>query len=123
MKNVFVKNIETLTLKNSNFRKVLFTARHMQLVLMSIKVGTDIGLETHRNIDQFIRVESGFGIAILDGIRYKLTDGSAVVIPAGTKHNIINISKTVPLKLYTIYTPPEHKPNTIQKNKPLHDTH
>jgi mannose-6-phosphate isomerase-like protein (cupin superfamily) len=123
MKDVFVKNIENLTLKNSNFRKVLFTAKHMQLVLMSIKVGTDIGMETHKHTDQFIRIESGVGMAILDGKKYKLTDGSAVVIPAGTKHNIINISKTEPLKLYTIYTPPEHKPNTIQKNKPLHDDH
>jgi len=123
MKDVFVKNIEDITLKNANFRKVLFTAKHMQLVVMSLKVGTDIGAEVHKHTDQFIRVESGVGIAILGDKKYKLKDGFAIVIPAGTYHNIVNVSKTEPLKLYTIYTPPEHKPNTIQKNKPLHDEH
>ena len=118
MKDVFVGNIETLTLKNNNFRKVIFTAKHMQLVLMTLKKGEDIGMETHKNVDQFIRVEKGVGVAILNGKKYKLEDGSAVVIPAGVEHNIVNTSKVNPLKLYTIYTPPEHEDGIIQKNKP-----
>jgi len=95
----------------------------MQLVLMSIKVGSDIGMEVHKTVDQFIRVERGSGITILDNKKYKLSDGDAIVIPAGVVHNIINVSKTEPLKLYTIYTPPNHKHGTIQKNKPLQDEH
>ena len=89
----------------------------MQLVVMLIPVGEDIGEETHTDVDQFIRVESGEGRAELDGMTYHLTDGFCVIIPAGTKHNIINDSETDPLKLYTIYTPPEHLDKTVHQTK------
>lgn len=121
MGDVFVGDIEQLTLKNNNFRKVLFTSKYSQLVVMTLKKGEDIGLEMHKKVDQFIRIEKGTGVALLNGKKYKLSDGVAVVIPAGTVHNIINTSKTVPMKLYTIYTPPQHKPGTIVKNKPAND--
>lgn len=117
MKNAFVGNIEEITIKNNNFRKVLTTGKHSQLVVMSLKPMEDIGMETHRDVDQFIRVEKGHGFAILNGRNFKLKDGSAVVIPAGVEHNIINASKRTALKLYTIYSPPEHPPGTIIKNK------
>ncbi|OHA55148.1 MAG: cupin, partial [Candidatus Veblenbacteria bacterium RIFOXYA2_FULL_43_9] len=103
----YVTDLEKMTLVNNNFRQVLYTARHSQLVLMSLKVGEDIGEEIHE-LDQFLRVEAGQGQAVLNGVEYELSDGSAVVVPAGVKHNIINIGET-PLKLYTVYSPPEHK--------------
>jgi mannose-6-phosphate isomerase-like protein (cupin superfamily) len=121
MSGIFVNNIETITLKNNNYRKVINTTKRSQLVVMSLKPLEEIGMETHKTKDQFIRIEQGVGMAVLNGKKYKLKDGTAVVIPAGTKHNIINISKTNKLKLYTIYTPPEHDPDTIQKNKPEDD--
>jgi mannose-6-phosphate isomerase-like protein (cupin superfamily) len=110
-------DIEKKTEKNKYFREVLFTAPHSQLVVMSLKPGEDIGLETHPDTDQFFRVEEGKGKAILDGQEYKLEDGSALVIPAGTEHNVINTSSKKALKLYTIYTPPEHPDGTIHKTK------
>lgn len=110
-------NIEKKSLENKNFREVLFTGPHSQLVVMALKVGEDIGMERHEDVDQFIRVEAGQGKAILDGNEYALSDGSAVVIPAGTEHNIVNTSSTEPLKLYTIYTPPEHPDGTVHKTK------
>ena len=110
-------NIETKTLENSSFREVLFTAPHSQLVVMTLQVGEDIGQETHPDRDQFIRVESGQGEAILDGERHALSDGSAVVIPAGTEHNVVNSSASEPLRLYTIYSPPEHPDGTINRTK------
>ncbi len=110
-------NIETQTLENTSFREVLFTAPHSQLVVMTLQVGEDIGQETHPDRDQFIRVESGQGEAILDGERHALSDGSAVVIPAGTEHNVINTSASEPLRLYTIYSPPEHPDGTINRTK------
>lgn len=113
----YVGNIELETRENENFRKVLFTAPHSQLVVMSLKPGEDIGMEVHDDIDQFIRVEVGEGKAILDGVEYSLVDGSAVVIPAGTKHNIENTSSSVSLKLYTIYSPSEHADGTIHRTK------
>ena len=113
----FSTNIEAKTLENSNFRKVLYTAPHSQLVVMSIAPGEDIGMETHKDVDQFIRIEAGAGKAILNGEEHNLEDGSAVVIPAGTQHNIVNSSRSKPLKLYTIYSPPEHPHGTIHKNK------
>ncbi|MFC1622236.1 cupin domain-containing protein [Patescibacteria group bacterium] len=112
----FVENIENLTLDNSNFRKVLFTGENSQLVLMALKPDEDIGMETHPDIDQFIRVEEGSGKAVLDGKEYKLENDTAVVIPAGTEHNIVNGSGGV-MKLYTIYSPPEHAPETIHPTK------
>ena len=110
-------DIEKKSLENEYFREVLFTGPHSQLVVMALKPGEDIGRETHPDTDQFIRVEAGQGKAVLDGQEYRLEDGSAVVIPAGTEHNIINTSGTEALKLYTIYTPPEHPDGTIHKTK------
>ncbi|HEY7029923.1 MAG TPA: cupin domain-containing protein [Thermomicrobiales bacterium] len=110
-------NIETETLENDFFRQVLYTAPHSQLVVMTLQPGEDIGVETHDDRDQFVRVEAGQGEAILDGERHALGDGSAVVIPAGTEHNVINTSPTEPLRLYTIYSPPEHPDETVNRTK------
>jgi mannose-6-phosphate isomerase-like protein (cupin superfamily) len=110
-------DIEKKSLENEYFREVLFTGPHSQLVVMALKPGEDIGLETHGGTDQFIRVESGQGRAVLDGQEYQLEDGSAIVIPAGTEHNVLNTSSTEALKLYTLYTPPEHPDGTIHKTK------
>lgn len=117
MKHYFITHIENDTLKNNNFRKVIHTAKNQQLVLMSLKPQEDIGMEVHKGVDQFIRIEKGRGKAILNGDEYAIRDGVSITIPAGTEHNIINTSKRNALKLYTIYSPPEHKPNTIMKNK------
>ncbi len=111
----FIGNIEKLTLENTNFRKVLYTAHNSQLVLMSIAVNDDIGEEIHQ-LDQFIRIESGRGKVILDGIEHEIEDDTAIVIPAGTKHNVINTGVS-DLKLYTIYSPPEHKDGEIHQTK------
>ncbi|HKO62372.1 MAG TPA: cupin domain-containing protein [Pyrinomonadaceae bacterium] len=113
----YLIDIEEKTLENENFREVLFTASHSQLVVMSLLPGEEIGLETHDGIDQFIRVEAGTGTALLNGEEKALADGSALVIPAGTEHNVINTSQSEPLKLYTIYSPPEHADGTVHKNK------
>jgi len=110
-------DIEKKTEENEYFREVLFTGPNSQLVVMSIGVGEDIGMEIHDDIDQFIRIEGGMGKAILDNIEYELKDGSAVVIPAGTKHNVINTSLDKALKLYTVYTPPEHPDGVVHKTK------
>lgn len=110
-------DIEKKTEKNDYFREVLFTGPHSQLVVMSLNVGEDIGLETHADTDQFIRIEEGKGKAILDGEEFELEDGSAIVIPAGTQHNVINTSSKEAMKLYTVYTPPEHADGTIHKTK------
>jgi mannose-6-phosphate isomerase-like protein (cupin superfamily) len=113
----YVTNIEKKSLENDYFREVLFTGPHSQLVVMSIAPGEDIGMETHDDVDQFIRIEAGTGRAILNGKEYPLEDGSAVVIPAGTEHDIVNGSGSQPLKLYTIYSPANHPPGTIHKDK------
>lgn len=110
-------NIEQASLDNDYFRKVLFTGPKSQLVLMSLEPGEDIGRETHPNTDQFIRVEAGTGEAIIGGQTYQLEDGSAIVIPAGAEHNVTNTSSSEALRLYTIYTPPEHPDGTIHKTK------
>jgi len=110
-------DIEKKSLENEYFREVLFTGPNSQLVVMALKPGEEIGVEIHGDVDQFIRVEAGQGKAVLDGEEYMLVDGSAVVIPAGTEHNIFNSSSTETLKLYTIYTPPEHPDGTIHKTK------
>ena len=109
-------NIEEKTQANNYFREVLFTAKNCQLVVMSLKPNEDIGEEVH-SLDQFLRVESGEGKAILDGEETKITDGSAVIVPAGAKHNLINTSDSIPLKLYTLYAPPEHRDGTIHQTK------
>jgi len=113
----YVTNIEKDTLDNDDFRRVLFTGPHTQLVLMTLGPGEDIGLETHEGHDQFIRIESGTGKAVLDGTTHALTDGSALVIPAGVEHNVINTSSAEPLKLYTLYSPPEHPDGTVHRTR------
>ncbi len=113
----YLVNIEQETLKNENFRKVLYTAQHSQLVLMSLNPNEEIGTEVHEIVDQFIRIESGVGKAVLDDEEYPLSDGVALVVPAGTKHNIINTSSTNKMKLYTIYSPAHHKDGTIHQTK------
>jgi mannose-6-phosphate isomerase-like protein (cupin superfamily) len=112
----YVTDIENDTLENQDFRRVLYTAKNSQLVLMSLRPKEEIGEETH-NLDQFIRVEAGDGFAVLDGVKHPISDGTAIVIPAGTKHNIVNDSATEELKLYTVYSPPEHRDGTIHKTK------
>jgi mannose-6-phosphate isomerase-like protein (cupin superfamily) len=110
-------DIEKRTRENAYFREVLFTGALSQLVVMSLQPGEETGLKTHPATDQFIRVEEGEGKAILQGAEYKLRDGSAIIIPAGTDHNIINTCSKKALKLYTIYTPPEHPRGMICKTK------
>ncbi len=111
----YIKNIEEETKNNSYFRKVLYTAKNSQLVVMSLKPGEEIGEEVHE-LDQFIRIEEGKGVAILDGIETPVEDDVAIVIPARTKHNVINTSEE-DMKLYTIYSPPEHKDGTAHITK------
>ena len=105
----FKSNIEKDTVDNKNFRKVIYTGEHLQLVLMSLKPNEEIGEETHEDTDQFFRIESGEGKCVIDETEYKLADGDSVIVPAGAKHNVINLSSTKELKLYTIYAPPHHK--------------
>ena len=112
----FVANVEELTLRNTDFRRVLYTAKHSQLVLMSIAPGDDIGEEVH-HLDQFLRFEAGTGKAVLDGVEHDVADGSAVVVPAGMRHNSVNTSSEHPLKLYTVYSPPEHKDGVVRTTK------
>lgn len=112
----YVDNIEKITLENRNFRKVLYTGKHSQLVVMSLAPGEDIGEEVH-SLDQFLRVEAGSGKAVLDGVEHQIADGSAIVVPAGTRHNIINGSQAEPMKLYTIYSPPEHMDGVVRATK------
>jgi len=110
-------NLEERTLAGNNFREVLYTTPRSQLVIMTLQPGEEIGLEKHEGHDQFIRVEAGRGVAILDGERHALEDGVAVVIPAGTEHNVVNTSDSEPMRLYTIYTPPEHPDGTVHATK------
>jgi len=114
--NGYVANIEKESLENENFRTVLYTDDRLQLVVMNLKPNEDIGEETH-TLDQFIRVEKGEGKSVLDGESRALADGFAVIIPAGTRHNIVNTSSVNPLKLYTLYAPPNHKRGTVHKTK------
>jgi mannose-6-phosphate isomerase-like protein (cupin superfamily) len=111
----YVIQIEQAARDNSNFRKVLYTAKNSQLVVMNLNPGEDIGMEVHQ-LDQFIRVEAGQGKAILDGVEHDIMDGFAVVVPAGTEHNIINSSES-PMKLYTIYSPPNHRDGVVHASK------
>jgi len=113
----FCINIEEATLENDNFRKVLYTSKHSQLVLMSLKPLEEIGMEVHEKNDQFFRFERGLGLCIIDGNEYEVGDGFAVVVPAGAQHNIINISETEELKLYTIYSPAHHKDKIVRATK------
>lgn len=113
----FVSNIEKDTLENENFRKVLYTGKHSQLVLMCLAPNEEIGMEVHLDNDQFFRFERGLGKAIIDGNEYDIKDGIAVVVPAGAQHNIINVSATDNLKLYTIYSPAHHKDGVVRTTK------
>lgn len=110
-------NIEQRTLAGNNFREVLYTTARSQLVIMTLQPGEEIGMEHHTGHDQFIRIEAGQGVALLDGERHALEDGTALVIPAGTEHNVINTSASAPMRLYTLYTPPEHPDGTIHRSK------
>ena len=112
----YVANIEKASKENNKFRKVLYTARYSQLVIMSLKPGEDIGEEVH-DLDQFIRIEQGEGKAVLNGVDHQLEDGSAVIVPAETKHNIINTSPDKEMKIYTIYSPPNHRDGVIHSTK------
>lgn len=109
--------IEKDTLENENFRKVLFTGENMQLVLMTLKPGEDIGLEDHDGHDQFFRFEAGEGKVVIGDSEYDVKDGDVAIVPSGAKHNVINTSETESLKLYTIYAPPEHADGTIHATK------
>lgn len=113
----FNTNIEKETLENENFRKVLYTGAHSQLVLMSLRPNEEIGMEVHPDNDQFFRFEKGLGKCIIDGNEYEVTDGSAIVVPAGAQHNIINVSDSEDLKLYTIYSPAHHKDGIVRTTK------
>ena len=113
----FKANIEKGALSNTDFRKVLYTSKHFQLVLMSLKAGEEIGAETHSDNDQFFRFEKGTGKCIIDGNEYSVKDGDVVIIPAGAKHNIINIDRLSELKMYTIYAPPHHKDGIVRTTK------
>ena len=113
----FNTNIEKETLANENFRQVLYTSAHSQLVLMSLNPGEEIGMEVHPENDQFFRFEKGEGKCIIDGNEYAVRDGSAIIVPAGAQHNVVNISTTEKLKLYTIYSPAHHRDGVLHKTK------
>lgn len=117
MKKGYKDSIEKLTLENENFRKVLYTGEHCQLVLMSLKPGEEIGSEIHEENDQFFRFEKGDGKVIINETEYEVGDGDAVIVPAGATHNVINISDTLALKLYTIYAPSHHKDGVIRATR------
>jgi len=117
MKKGFVADIETETVKNTDFRKVLYTGRFSQLVLMCLEPGEEIGEEVHDDVDQFFRFEEGEGSVVIDGVAHAVKDGSAVIVPNGALHNVINTSKTARLKLYTIYSPPEHQDGVVRRTR------
>lgn len=113
----YVTNIEKAALDNDFFRKVLYTGHHSQLVLMSLNPGEEIGMEVHSNVDQFFRVDAGSGKVIIDGNETEIGNGFAIVIPAGANHNLINTSTTEKMKLYTIYSPANHRDQIVHKTK------
>lgn len=113
----FTTNIETDTRINANFRKVLYTGKHTQLVLMSLLPNEEIGMEVHPDNDQFFRFEMGEGKCIIDGNEYSVKDGDVLIVPAGAQHNIINVSGSQELKLYTLYSPPHHKDGIVRATK------
>lgn len=115
-KNGYIINIKEHSLENTSFRNVLYTTPELQLVLMNLKPGEDIGSEVHPDITQFFRIEAGTGVAVLNGIETEVVDGSSIIIPAGIEHNIMNTGDR-DLKLYTLYTPPEHKHGVVQETK------
>lgn len=113
----FCQNIEKATLDNTYFREVLYTGKHSQLVLMALQPNEEIGMEVHPDNDQFFRFESGQGKVLIDGNEYAVQDGTAVIVPAGAEHNVINASTTEPLKLYTLYSPAHHKDGIVRTTK------
>jgi mannose-6-phosphate isomerase-like protein (cupin superfamily) len=113
----FFANIEKDTLENENFRKVLYSANHCQIVLMSLKPGEEIGMEVHDENDQFFRFETGEGKVIIDGNEHEVEDGDAIIVPSGAEHNVINTSEDEDLRLYTIYSPPHHKDGIVRSTK------
>jgi mannose-6-phosphate isomerase-like protein (cupin superfamily) len=113
----FVQNIEQATILNPHFRQVLFTGQHAQVVVMTLQANEDIGEEVHDIVDQFLRIESGEGTIVMNGEQQSVKAGDAIVVPAGTKHNLINASAQNPLKLYTVYAPPHHKDGTVHATK------
>jgi len=115
----FVNDIGKLTNENNNFRQVLYTGKYCQLVLMSLKPGEDIGEEVHETVDQFFRFEAGVGKVVIDGVEHNIAAEFAVIVPAGAKHNIINISQTEALKLYTLYSPPNHRDAVIHATREI----
>ena len=112
----FSDNIERLTVENEDFRRVLYTGKNLQLVLMTLPPGCDIGEEVHEDIDQFFRIEEGEGEIWIDGVANRIEDDFAVIVPAGARHNVVNTGEE-PLKLYTIYGPPEHKDGVVHRDK------
>jgi mannose-6-phosphate isomerase-like protein (cupin superfamily) len=116
MKRGYCDNIERQTIENEDFRRVLYTGHNLQLVLMTLQPGDEIGEEVHEDIDQFFRIEEGNGIIDIDGVEHRVEDDFAVIVPAGSRHNVRN-NGSVPLRLYTIYGPPEHKDGVVQASK------
>jgi len=112
----YVDNIERVTVANEDFRRVLYTGHHLQLVLMTLPPGCDIGEEVHDDRDQFFRIEQGEGVIRIDGVDNRVADDFAVIVPAGARHNVINTGSE-PLRLYTIYAPPEHRDGVVHKTK------
>lgn len=110
-------HIEKDTLENPNFRKVVYTGTHLQLVLMRLKGGEDIGEEVHHQTDQFFRFESGTGKCIIDGYEFRVKAGDVLIVPAGARHNVVNTNPTEDLKLYTLYAPPQHKDGVVRATK------
>jgi mannose-6-phosphate isomerase-like protein (cupin superfamily) len=110
-------NIEGETVANNDFRRVLYTGKHTQLVLMSLAPGTEIGSEIHSENDQFFRFEAGTGKVVIDDNEYEVGDGSAIIVPAGSRHNVINTSDSETLKLYTLYSPPHHRDGIVRATK------
>ncbi|MBP7057366.1 cupin domain-containing protein [Candidatus Gracilibacteria bacterium] len=117
MKTGYKENIEKLTLSNTNFRQVLYTATHCQLVLMSLAPNEDIGLEVHETGDQFFRFEKGDGKVTINGTEYAVSDGDCIIVPTGAKHNVSNTSQTDHLKFYTLYSPPHHQDGIVRTTK------
>jgi mannose-6-phosphate isomerase-like protein (cupin superfamily) len=113
----FNTNIEKEASENNNFRKVLYTSKYSQLVLMSLKPGEEIGMEVHPENDQFFRFEQGEGKVVIDGNEYAVKDGSAIVVPSGALHNVVNVSAVADLKLYTIYSPAHHQDGVVRATK------
>ena len=112
----YVDDIERATKRTGDFRRVLYTGAHLQLVLMTLQPGEEIGEETHEDRDQFFRIEDGEGEVLIDGVKHKVEDGVAIIVPAGARHNVINIGAE-PLNLYTLYGPPEHRDGTVHRTK------